>query len=213
MAVERYNDPARIAPYLNPDYWEQNFTDTPEPWPTRAPSDADRHYVASRLKNYVKQGTKKEPISTIDYGEDFSTEEYTPGTILVALAEHLTIRSKSRTERPMESFAYTKAPAQRSVEDEELRLEGYGYRYLAFSSINVVVHSDEPNVLVITEESMRTLPSSSYAAELAPGVRNFTVGQTYNFVTKTGETLTRVNELYVCMLGSARGIKAGKSKT
>lgn len=215
MATEYSDDPNRIAPYLNPDYWGQDLTNTSERWPTDEPSDDDRQFAAGCLKNYVKCGMNKNPLNTIGHGESFSAEEHLPGTILMSFAERLTVRSKRQVQLPMQAFVGVPTPPGRSVEDGDLKLERYGYRYVAQPIVNVIVHpnnGDKPNVLLITEEKLITIPANTYAAELRPGVCNFTIGKTYNFASRVDESLTRVSELYVCMFGCARGKKTGKSK-
>jgi len=206
MSSDQAPAPEVIDSYLNPDYWDGRYLGdgNTEPWPEMSrPAFRDMYAALQQLGEYVDRGAPMVAISRLSTGQTFDAADYPACTILLTQVESMQ-RNSSSPVIPMPQFADVELPNRRTnLSDGQRRLSGHGYAYNTHPLINVIAGLGKTaTVYVCPYDKVRPqMPNKELAGLIVPGVKQFTVGETYNFVEADKSTIIRVNELIVCMNG------------
>lgn len=207
MTAESISNPSGIEPYLNPAYWDGQYIGNGEttPWPSTQTKFLEQALALKFLRQYINQKAPLFALARLQAGETFKASDYPTGSVLVTMAE--SIRQDSPQDAvSMSQFAEVALPEHRTaIVDGERELIGHGYLYHARPLVNVISGlGSNPNVYVVSrEDAIRPgVTDRELAPMFDPGVREFTVGQTYHFGEGDSDIIIRVNELILCMGGA-----------
>jgi len=196
-----------IDPYLNTAYWDgvEMGGGTAEPWPeTNSLGVLEFGYGANFLATYARQGASQLALSRLEHDQTFDAGNFALGTILLSAVESVGAYSGTPSA-PMSQFADLPLPDRRPVlADEKQDLSGHGYSYSTKHWVNVIT-GGSAGVCLIDPDKVRVAgepDKKELMKGLQAGIRMYTVGETYSFVSDDDEpTLVRVNELIVVMNG------------
>jgi hypothetical protein len=201
MSTLYTRDQEAIAPLLNPNYWSGNQLGRGDITNRVGPKlyGADIDHFSDLIHRYTLQGAPTQALSRIALNEEFDADAFPYGTVLISRAEALATQPDYV---PMARFAGIKRPANKPHTDSgDQYLKGHGYLYSDRTLVSVVVGLGKKHKVGVLKKAIVTPDLKRKDAVPEIGVHRYTVGQTYRFDSKLGETLMRVNELVVVMNG------------